>query len=272
MKYENFSDKIGDEPRLFYCDEDVDIPAGATYGPVIRDCYIVECCTEGKGSVIINDREFFFSKGSSFVVLPGQKTVHTADPVISRRGFWCAVGGSIVGRELARIGVSADQPFLDTAVFEPLSRLLMSAVNFSDGGDMGTDLRSEGFVYTMLGIMQSTTPATGTNYCVKKALRIMEAKYYTKLSVDSIAKEVGLERCYFSTLFKSEVGKTPHAYLTELRLRKATALIKSGYSVSLAAESVGLSSVNIARQFKQFLGYLPCELKGESKKDSAPLE
>ena len=47
MIYERFISERQQEPALYYCDRDDRIPAGVCYGPVIRDIYIVECCTEG---------------------------------------------------------------------------------------------------------------------------------------------------------------------------------------------------------------------------------
>jgi AraC-like DNA-binding protein len=126
---------------------------------------------------------------------------------------------------------------------------------------MGAELRRTGEVYTLLGALGSSRPHIGSNAPVNKAIGIMETTYYTKLSVSDICRGVGLERAYFSTLFKSATGVSPHAFLTKLRIEKAATLIQDGCSVSEAAESVGLSSVNFARQCRRVTGKSPLELK-----------
>ena len=51
-------------PTALFCHREEDLAPGARFGPVIRDVYIFECCTEGKGSVIINEKEFSIRKGT----------------------------------------------------------------------------------------------------------------------------------------------------------------------------------------------------------------
>ena len=58
MKYDRLLKKRSNAPTLCYVARDENLTPGITYGPVIRDVYIVECCTAGYGSVIINGTEF----------------------------------------------------------------------------------------------------------------------------------------------------------------------------------------------------------------------
>ena len=44
-------------PTVLYCEKEYDLLPGEHYGPIIRNVYIIECCVEGYGSVIINDKE-----------------------------------------------------------------------------------------------------------------------------------------------------------------------------------------------------------------------
>ena len=63
---------------------------GSTFGPVIRNLYYIECCTDGFGSITINGREFPIQAGDSYVLLPGDAVRHTADAARPRVGFSCA--------------------------------------------------------------------------------------------------------------------------------------------------------------------------------------
>ena len=88
----------------------------------------------------------------------------------------------------------------------------------------------------------------------------METNYHENITVEDIAYEIGLDRSYFSTLFKTQTGKTPHAYLTSLRIKKAcTLMMQVDLSVSEAAQSVGLDPRNFARLFKKETGKTPKE-------------
>ena len=63
MQTENTMKFIKDEPSLLFSGRDDDLNPGDTYGPVIRDCYIIECCTGGYGSLIIGEKEFELKEG-----------------------------------------------------------------------------------------------------------------------------------------------------------------------------------------------------------------
>ena len=105
--------------------------------------------------------------------------------------------------------------------------------------------------------MKNKNPATNDNR-IEMAIGLMEAKYHEHLNVEDIAKEVGLERSYFSVLFKEKTTVSPHKYLTSLRIRKACELIEKGNcSISEAASATGLDPCNFARIFKKETGETP---------------
>lgn len=77
-----------------------------------------------------------------------------------------------------------------------------------------------------------------------------------------MVREIGRKRCYFSTLFRSRTGVSPHAYLLQVRVRKACALIsEKNYAVSEAAEPVVLDAHNLSWSFKKLTGELPKDFK-----------
>lgn len=43
-------------PTVLHCEKEYDLKPGECYGPIIRNVYIIECCVEGYGSVIINEK------------------------------------------------------------------------------------------------------------------------------------------------------------------------------------------------------------------------
>ncbi len=105
--------------------------------------------------------------------------------------------------------------------------------------------------------MKNKNPTTNDNR-IEMAIGLMEAKYHEHLSVEDIATELGLERSYFSVLFKKKTTVSPHKYLTSLRIRKACELIEKGScSISEAATATGFDPCNFARIFKKELGKTP---------------
>ena len=261
MLYEYLAKEQREEPSVCHCGVDDNLKGGEKYGPVIRDIFIVECCTGGAGSVIIEGKEFMLKKGDCFFLFPKDTVIHTADFKIPRTGVWCAIDGLGVGEILKKAGVSSACPFAPKESFEEIKNILYDIYDMRNEKDSGADLRRTALVYSILGaLMKHTTVLPDKNMWVKKAIGIMETDYHEDITVKDIAESIGLDRSYFSTLFKMQTGRTPYAYFTSLRIKKACTLMRqNGVCVSEAAQSVGLDPVNFSRIFKRETGRTPKE-------------
>lgn len=63
---------------------------------------------------------------------------------------------------------------------------------------------------------------------VVQAIRFIQKNYGKDLSLNSIAREAGLNETYLSGIFKKDMGKGVTEYLNEIRVEKARDLIKKG--------------------------------------------
>ncbi len=69
-------------------------------------------------------------------------------------------------------------------------------------------------------------PATGfRDFRVRRAMRLMQDRITDALSLDAVAREVGLSRPHFFKLFREQVGTTPNLYLNGLRMERAIDLL-----------------------------------------------
>ena len=59
------------------------------HGPNIYNCFIIECCTGGFASIIINDREFPIKEGDCYGLLPGNRVVHRTTKESARSELSC---------------------------------------------------------------------------------------------------------------------------------------------------------------------------------------
>ena len=80
--------------------------------------------------------------------------------------------------------------------------------------------------------------------------RIVLAKLYidnnypNKIDLDDIASEASFSKYHFIRLFKKAYGKTPHQYLTWVRLENSKSRLASGASVTETCSSVGFEEVS----------------------------
>lgn len=247
-------------PTVLYCEKEYNLSPGESYGPVIRNIYIIECCVEGYGSVIINNKEFPVTPGDCYILFPGDTVIHTADSKEPRKGYWCAVDGLDLGFIFKEAGISSISPFAPREHFNELCACIQKMVSDWGKGDAGESLRETSCIYEFLGILIKNKKANDYDDRIERAIGLMEMKYNERLSVEQIAREIGLERSYFSVLFKEKTTVSPHQYLTSLRIYKACNLIeKERCNITEAAIATGLDPCNFARIFKRVIGKTPTE-------------
>ena len=82
--------------------------------------------------------------------------------------------------------------------------------------------------------------------------------------ISDCLEETGYHKNYFRRRFKKETGKTPHQYLTELRIAHAKQLLadEHRFSIDDVAESCGFSdSFYFSTCFKKHIGLSPSEYR-----------
>jgi AraC-like DNA-binding protein len=82
-------------------------------------------------------------------------------------------------------------------------------------------------------------------------------------SVESLAREASMSRSAFASKFRNVLGQTPLEYLTQWRMYKAGAMIRSNdMSFSEAASAVGYGSESsFSRVFRREMGVAPREYR-----------
>lgn len=240
---------------------------GSMRGPIIRGVYVIECCTGGKGSVIINGKEFPFGAGACYALLPGDAVQHTSDDVDKRRGFSCALDGVQVGTYLKDAGITSESPFLPESYYGEVRNWLQMMARHWQCKDAGAQLRLDGCAMGLLGTILQDRPAPEKGTLVDKAIGFMQTDYHKISGVADIAEQIGLERTYFSELFKETTGFSPYQYLTKLRIQKACRLLETQkYAIADIAEFIGLEPHNFSRIFKKEVGITPLKYRQKSKR------
>lgn len=80
--------------------------------------------------------------------------------------------------------------------------------------------------------------------------RIVQAKLFIDshfaeaIDLDNIAGEAWFSKYHFIRLFRQTYGKTPHQYLTWVRIGEAKKLLAAGNSVTETCHAVGFESVS----------------------------
>lgn len=103
---------------------------------------------------------------------------------------------------------------------------------------------------------QSTRP-------VRKAQAYVEEHYMEPVTLEEIARHVGLNETYLSSVFKKQTGKSLIDFLTHTRVRHAKELLIDHHkSINEIAEEVGFNDAKyFTKRFKKFTGVSPNEYR-----------
>ena len=103
--------------------------------------------------------------------------------------------------------------------------------------------------------------------------RIVQAKlfidnnYHQNIDLNNIADEALFSKFHFIRLFKKIYGKTPHQYLTIVRIEKAKERLQTETFISAVCYSVGFDSISsFTGLFKKIAGLTPSAWQHQQQK------
>ncbi len=107
---------------------------------------------------------------------------------------------------------------------------------------------------------------------IVRAKLFIDERYPDKIDVDNIADEAFFSKFHFIRLFKKAYGKTPHQYLTFVRIEKAKELLQSSLSITDICFSVGFDSVtSFVVLFRRMVGLTPTLYRQEQLKKKSEI-
>lgn len=93
---------------------------------------------------------------------------------------------------------------------------------------------------------------------VARAKEYMESCYSENITLEQLSNLTGLNPFYFSRVFKKTTGLPPHAYLTQVRIKRAKLFLLKGESIADTALLAGfVDQSHFTRHFKRFTGVTP---------------
>lgn len=247
---------------LLKCTEGYIEPHDENHGPVDFNYFLIECCTGGRGAIIVNGTEFPFREGDCYVICPGDKITHVTTSESYRSEVYCFIQGMEMMRAVKRAGISGENPFAPREAYSPICAAIRRMILIDNDRSISADYKRLSEIYNIMAALVIGKNATEKANIILAAIGIMDTGYTEELTVDEIARRVGLDRSYFSVLFKEETGMTPHAYLNQIRIKRAcTLMLETNLSLSDIAAQVGLEMTSFSRMFKREMGESPSKYR-----------
>lgn len=239
---------------------------GYTWGPGVRDHFIVHCVLDGTGTFSDGTQEWKLKGGDGFVIFPGRLVTYKADREEPWTYSWVGFSGRKAGVYLGKAGLHRETPVF----FHRNDNRITGCVDamISDARlDTPSELMLLGHLYTFISLLirnnQSMAPA-GTKsgnrekYC-SRAIDFISRNYSGKISIQDIASNMGLDRSYLYTIFMQTMNMSPQDFLIQYRIERAIELMaETGLGIGDISRSVGYDDpLQFSRIFRKKKGISP---------------
>lgn len=101
-------------------------------------------------------------------------------------------------------------------------------------------------------------PMKACTSAVSIASEYMRANYAKRITLELLADEAGVSRYTIFRVFRRELGISPYAFLTQIRVEEARRLIAAGTTIATASHDAGFADQShLNRHFKRLTGVTP---------------
>lgn len=249
-----------------------------SFGPFVRNHFLFHYILSGHGQLDATDssgisRAYQLGPGQGFLIFPDQVTTYAAQENDPWKYVWLEFDGLRVAEYVEQSGLSLDQPIYRPVTAEQGQQLGETMLYITDHSGQ-TPLHLVGHLCLFLdSLVQSSASRKELSggqlrdYYIQEAVNFMERNYARELTVEEIAGVCGLNRSYFSKLFREVMGCPPQEFLIRLRLSKAADRLKgTNDSIgSIAARCGYPNQLHFTRAFHKRYGVSPREWRAKNQ-------
>jgi AraC-like DNA-binding protein len=93
---------------------------------------------------------------------------------------------------------------------------------------------------------------------VRRSREYLQEHAGEQVTLEELARYAGLSPSHLSRVFRDAMGMPPHAYQTQVRVRRAQSLLRSGRPIGEVAAAAGFyDQAHLTRHFKRIVGLTP---------------
>ena len=240
-----------------------------SWGPGVRSHYLIHYIISGKGVFYCGPNKFHLKKGQIFVVFPDTIVKYEADEIDPWHYVWINFYGEESKSILQAAGLSLQNPVKNVQGGNDLADMLRQMPS-ERTADMSENLKFFAKLYEFMSLLtrEGCHAESKESDYLEEAVRYIKAHHHEQITVESIARYVGISRKYLYAIFKNALGISPKDYVIDYRMEKAKEfLLNESLPVGSIAYSVGYDdALNFSKMFKSKTGMSPSEYRNMLKK------
>lgn len=225
-----------------------------------HDFFEIEIVTAGRGTHILNGKEYGLGVGSAYLLKPTDYHEIRTDGELEISNI--TFRGELLSEALLMAILHSEQRKLQTLTGERLEGALAAVKLLQIECNTGGDFKRPLLEYLVNIFVGKQTARLNRQQLagINKALVYMEFHFREPLTLTALAREAGFHPTYLSELFKKTTGESFIEKLSGLRLEYACTLLANNCSVSYACFESGFGSLsNFFIAFKKKYGISPGE-------------
>ena len=233
-----------------------------SWGPAVRNHFLLHFVASGKGKFTISDREYNLSAGDGFVTFPNEMAYYAADEKEPWEYCWVGFNGVDAMRLMSAAGFNLNRCFHCDDI-NSVKDMITEIYN-ANGSKLSDEVYMTGCIYKFMSFLiningnEVSLYQGGIDY-VKAAIKYIEHNYSRQISIVDIAEAAGISRSHLYRMFMKQLNITPNEYLIKYRINIACELLKGqNINVSETAYSTGFTDpLYFSRVFKSIKGVSP---------------
>lgn len=249
---------------------------GKQAGPGKRTGYHLHAVISGKGNLRIGDFAYDVHADQLFLTVPGIEMWYQADEKEPWYYCWTTFEGKKAWQYLQNAGFSEDKYLLDCHIetnrFLEVSQEMLSKPDLNLSGELYRLGHAYHFLSLAIESYEKKNKKAGaysnlsTDDYIRFALKYIQNNY-ANLQIRKLADYIGLNRTYFTTIFKEKMYMSPQEYLMQTRMQHACDLLrKTELPVHVISSSVGYeNALTFSKIFKQKKGVSPLDYRRNGK-------
>lgn len=253
------------EMNVDECGIEQGIP-GFGYKYEVLKSAVIHYINKGYGTFKINDEVYNLKQGDIFILLKGMKVEYMASIDEPWEYYWIGFSGSKANEYLNRSSI-IDSYAVSCKENSTIPNIILNMCEISKtyNPSQSDDILLLKELYSLLYAIIGEFPKPfeykdkEIHTYIQEAIDFINSNYMNSITVHEIADHVNLSRSYLYKMFIKNLKISPQKYLINLRMYKATLLLKnSNIPIGEVANKVGYSdSLLFSKTFSKYFSISP---------------